>query len=924
MYGKRDTVQLLLEQGADVDARDHYGKTALHYAAYKGEIETIALLVERGASTSVRDKGGKLPLDHLLERELSVVLSSVLSSVRSNAVEGQRLWRQLMEPSCETDKVTVIRRCLELWRRQSDDATELTEIPFEVVKEGAASVEMYISALTVSGSTTYRHKICVVGPMTTGKTSLIKSLTRGESTLESIDTRTVGIDLFSHRFESRDGLHEVTFWDFAGQDLYHAAHAVFFTRRTLFLLVVDLAKYAAALPDENERQQNAEPRIKRFVDEHVLHWLRLILTRLPDATIAVVGTKTDLVVAEVVDDIRMDLEQRIACWCEEQSALQKTPEPEQDPTPTATMKHQPWVLWLDMRESLTNAVQGWLTVSSADNLSIQQTRTRLEHLIVAQGRGFLMPDTYSSVLERVQRRRGAPGDSLPAQVKRMFVRKQELLDLLVNELPTLRPSSCKLVMRTLHELGDVLWYDASQVAGALKEQACLAPDLVINLVREIVSHELFELMQGGANDAASSGDHDDDAPALTIRQEAYNSIRDDVRFAAWQQQLLCSGCVDGTLIKMLPLWRDIAETEALAALKSLLQHLGLAYPVRNGDNDEVMHAHSSLIVPAYWKMREAVNNDTRDLDLVTHLRLSTTRSALLHEYAWEYEFYASFFPPTLFETVIVSSFTPSAERVVTTPECVVAVVRDEGVVQLEILGGMHRKRLLRVEAVAVTEELAQRLVLYHCGAVEAALAEYRGLNPIVQRVRREDSQTDEVGDELRQRLLQDAIARFPRLCDLDERPKTLLLQIQVVDLSWNDATIFTSSFCCRDREIPSPDMLKTEWSLQTIDGKTCWKAMHECRGQDVIHIRDVPAVSVLKQCVLRVVVKRCRRFLSHAVLASSSLRLGCVIPDESLGVFEVKDVKMRLTGDDSHTTAVVGQLRCKIACIANQKEAVAA
>ncbi|GLE06705.1 hypothetical protein PINS_up016112, partial [Pythium insidiosum] len=42
----------------------------------------------------------------------------------------------------------------------------------------------------------------------------------------------------------------------------------------------------------------------------------------------------------------------------------------------------------------------------------------------------------------------------------------------------------------------VLWYDTSLVAGALKDQACLAPDLIVDLVREVVSHELFELTPG--------------------------------------------------------------------------------------------------------------------------------------------------------------------------------------------------------------------------------------------------------------------------------------------------------------------------------------------------------------------------------------------------------------------------------------------
>ena len=47
--GHVETVAALLEAGADIDAQDMTGWTALHAAAFNGDYATVSLLVERGA-----------------------------------------------------------------------------------------------------------------------------------------------------------------------------------------------------------------------------------------------------------------------------------------------------------------------------------------------------------------------------------------------------------------------------------------------------------------------------------------------------------------------------------------------------------------------------------------------------------------------------------------------------------------------------------------------------------------------------------------------------------------------------------------------------------------------------------------------------------------------------------------------------------
>jgi len=59
--GKLDHLEALLRSGANPNAADYDGRTALHVAALRGNIALVEALLELGCSAEMRDRYGKSP-----------------------------------------------------------------------------------------------------------------------------------------------------------------------------------------------------------------------------------------------------------------------------------------------------------------------------------------------------------------------------------------------------------------------------------------------------------------------------------------------------------------------------------------------------------------------------------------------------------------------------------------------------------------------------------------------------------------------------------------------------------------------------------------------------------------------------------------------------------------------------------------------
>jgi internalin A len=125
-------------------------------------------------------------------------------------------------------------------------SNNLTGIPPEVLaKGGLAVVDYYRQRLEEQTDYIYEAKLIVIGEGGAGKTSLANKLIDIDYQLKvegsgNPEKSTEGIDVLRLNFLHPSGNpFRINIWDFGGQEIYHATHQFFLTKRSLYLLVAD-------------------------------------------------------------------------------------------------------------------------------------------------------------------------------------------------------------------------------------------------------------------------------------------------------------------------------------------------------------------------------------------------------------------------------------------------------------------------------------------------------------------------------------------------------------------------------------------------------------------------------------------------------------------------------------------------------------
>ncbi|MEM7063696.1 MAG: COR domain-containing protein, partial [Cyanobacteria bacterium P01_B01_bin.77] len=167
---------------------------------------------------------------------------------------------------------------------QSLETLDLRKNPLPIAPEILGPPEDYQAPGSVSGIFNYYRqlrsgkvqplneaKLIFVGQGSVGKTSLIKRLKYNR--FDPNEEQTDGLDVSDWKIHINSKDVRLNVWDFGGQEIYHATHQFFLTKRSLYLLVCNC--------------RTSEK------DNHLEYWLKLIQSFGDKSPVIIVGNKRD-------------------------------------------------------------------------------------------------------------------------------------------------------------------------------------------------------------------------------------------------------------------------------------------------------------------------------------------------------------------------------------------------------------------------------------------------------------------------------------------------------------------------------------------------------------------------------------------------------------------------------------------------------
>jgi ATPase subunit of ABC transporter with duplicated ATPase domains len=113
----------------------------------------------------------------------------------------------------------------------------LEKPPIEIIKQGKEAIRAYFKSLEGKKQTLNEVKVLLVGDGGAGKTSLVKRLLN--QGFDKNEDQTHGINIRQCKVKLGKVNIIAHIWDFGGQEIMHASHQFFLSKRSLYILVLD-------------------------------------------------------------------------------------------------------------------------------------------------------------------------------------------------------------------------------------------------------------------------------------------------------------------------------------------------------------------------------------------------------------------------------------------------------------------------------------------------------------------------------------------------------------------------------------------------------------------------------------------------------------------------------------------------------------
>lgn len=163
--------------------------------------------------------------------------------------------------------------------RYLDISNNPTEIPIEITEKKAdpyVILDYFFTHLAGTKKKLNEAKVLLVGQGFVGKTSIVERILH--NTFNQNQDKTEGISINRWQVKGNkiyefDSQIKLNIWDFGGQEIMHATHQFFLTKRSLYLLVLD-----SRLTQEENR---------------VEYWLKIIESFGGESPVLIVGNKID-------------------------------------------------------------------------------------------------------------------------------------------------------------------------------------------------------------------------------------------------------------------------------------------------------------------------------------------------------------------------------------------------------------------------------------------------------------------------------------------------------------------------------------------------------------------------------------------------------------------------------------------------------